>query len=452
MASNNTVEKYGIVQFDGNDYDHWKFRMKVILDQHEVKECIERERADPDDAFTKKDRKCKSLIIQCIANSHLQYVKDKANAYQMWRALEAVFQRKGIASQLYLQKRLLSMKLIEGKSLEKHFLKFEETVRELKTVGAKLEEMDIVCHLLLTLPKDYDAIVTALETLEVEKLTLEFVKGKLLDQEIKNQNQQETVSSDASAAVSSNLKNTIRDNHNKQQSNQRNSRTSNNSTTSLREATLFKCHNCGKAGYKRSECTWRKQANQTNLDKSEKGQHITFLAMALQSMLKTGETTMRLYIDSGATDHMVNSEKYFSNVRELENPIKIYVAKSNEFLYATKISNINILLKDNNNYSTAKITNVLYVKNLRHNLLSVYRLGKVDLKVIFKGDNVFIMKDLDLLARGKRENNLYQIEFKIMQTEETNMCKNLENMQIWHKRLGYLRNQNLLKLSRHYRL
>lgn len=83
MVSSNTVKKYRIVQFDEKDYDHWKFRMEVILDQHEVKEYIERERTDPDDAFTKKDRKCKSLIIQCIANSHLQYVKDKSNAYQM---------------------------------------------------------------------------------------------------------------------------------------------------------------------------------------------------------------------------------------------------------------------------------------------------------------------------------------------------------------------------------
>lgn len=99
--------------------------------------------------------------------------------------------------------------------------------------------MDIVCHLLLTLPKDYDAIMTALETLEADKLTLEFVKGKLLDQEIKKQNQQEIISSDTSAAFSSNLKIATRDNYNKQQFNQRSSRTSNSSTTSLRGMTLF---------------------------------------------------------------------------------------------------------------------------------------------------------------------------------------------------------------------
>ncbi|KYB25609.1 hypothetical protein TcasGA2_TC034292 [Tribolium castaneum] len=39
---------------------------------HDVKRCIEQENTTPDDAFLKMDKKCKSLIIQCIANSHLQ--------------------------------------------------------------------------------------------------------------------------------------------------------------------------------------------------------------------------------------------------------------------------------------------------------------------------------------------------------------------------------------------
>lgn len=139
------------------------------------------------------------MIIQCIANSHLQYVKDKATAYQMWQSLGSVFQRKGIASQLYLRKKLLSLKLQEGTPLEMHFLNFEETVRELKSVGTKLEQIDIVCQLLLSLPKEYDGIVTALETLEVERLTMEFVKAKLLDQEIKKSSQQEGNSDDMTA-------------------------------------------------------------------------------------------------------------------------------------------------------------------------------------------------------------------------------------------------------------
>lgn len=51
--------------------------------------------------------KVKAVIIQCRANLHVQCVKDKNTAHQMWMALEEGFQSKEIASQLYLRKKFL---------------------------------------------------------------------------------------------------------------------------------------------------------------------------------------------------------------------------------------------------------------------------------------------------------------------------------------------------------
>lgn len=157
----------------------------------------------------------------------------------MWNALEKVFQRKGIASQLYLRKKLLTMKFSED-SLEKFFVMFDEIIRELKSVGAKLEETDVVCHLLLTLPKSFDNIVTALETLDPDKLTLEFVKGKLLDHEMKMIN-----SSDPPVDSAAFL-------NRKQKKGQWHGETTNHGNKS--SSFQFKCHNCGKKGHTRSRC------------------------------------------------------------------------------------------------------------------------------------------------------------------------------------------------------
>lgn len=48
-----------------------------------------------------------------------------------------------------------------------------------------MEEEDVVCHLLLTLPESFDSVVTALETMKLEELNLEFAKGRLLDSDTK---------------------------------------------------------------------------------------------------------------------------------------------------------------------------------------------------------------------------------------------------------------------------
>lgn len=306
------LDKYGITQFDGNDFDHWKCRMEMIFDANDVKECIETEVTGADEALNKKDKKCKSILMQCIANSHLQYVKDKPNSFQMWHALIAVFQRKGMASQLYIRRKLLSMKLPGGEQLEKHFVKFEETIREFKAVGAKLEEIDIVCHLLLTFPKDYDPIVTALETLETEKLMLEFVKGKFLDQEIKRKNDHEENENDTTTAFSTKM---AYSRYKKQNYTKNNSGFNKNYTKSFN----FNCHNCGKLGHQRKDCRFLKQANHSSAEKRDDhqsrgprddhhGYHITCLAEALKSSTETETESdmVNFYVDSGATDHMVN--------------------------------------------------------------------------------------------------------------------------------------------------
>lgn len=168
--------------------------MEVLLEEFSLKEHIEfrvldeeiREGETPEAyrsrmvSLKKRDTKCKSQIVQRIADSHLEYAKDKLTVFDIWKELQNVFERRGIASQLLLWKKLLLMKFKPSvESLTSHFLKFESLVRELKSTGAKMEEMDIVCHLLLIMPSEYDVVVTALETLLKDSLTLSFVKNRL---------------------------------------------------------------------------------------------------------------------------------------------------------------------------------------------------------------------------------------------------------------------------------
>ncbi|KAK9674692.1 Zinc knuckle, partial [Popillia japonica] len=208
------------------------------------------------------------------------------------------------------------MKLKESDSLEEHFMKFETITRELKSVGGKLEEVDIVCQLLLTLPSSYDPIVTALETLDPQKLTLEFVKSKLLDQELKKNS---TQLEDTRAAFSSKFGN---------KGSKFNRKTN--------QGKIFKCYNCGKLGHKKVDCRLKKQVNEARNEES----HIAFVTGG-QSTEETSDDIIKWYIDSGATDHMVNLCSYFCEVKEID-PMKISVAKENASLSATKIGTINV--------------------------------------------------------------------------------------------------------------
>lgn len=73
------------------------------------------------------------------------------------------------------------MKFNEKESMESHLMKFDELSCALKNAGVKLEDVDLVTHLLLTLPPSFDALISALDNLEIDQLTLDYVKSRLLD-------------------------------------------------------------------------------------------------------------------------------------------------------------------------------------------------------------------------------------------------------------------------------
>lgn len=169
----------------------------------------------------KREKKCKSVFVKYIADSQLEYMKDELMAKDIYDALKKIFERKSIAGQLWLRKKLLTLMYNESGHIKDHLLEFDKTVRELKAIGAKLEEMDSICQLLLTLPKSFDSLVTALETLYPETISMDFVKSRLLDEYNKRNGNKESI----------------------------------RSTEGIEMVGLkFKWYNCGKAGHKMSEC------------------------------------------------------------------------------------------------------------------------------------------------------------------------------------------------------
>lgn len=188
-------------QFNGTNFNDWKFRMTALLDDHNFSEYITEDLEvitlhSSDREYRKHmkmEKKCKSLLIKHIADDQLEHIKDKTTAKEIYDTLEFVFERKSIAGQLMLRKKLVTLKYDGKTNIKSHLLEFDKIVRDLKSIGAKPEELDIICQLLFTMPKSYDSLVTALETINPETLNIEFVKSRLIDEYNKrnNENKQE---------------------------------------------------------------------------------------------------------------------------------------------------------------------------------------------------------------------------------------------------------------------
>lgn len=242
-----------------------------------------------------REKKCKSVLAQTINDEQLQYIMDKTTAKDMYDALISMFQRKSIASQLILRRRLLTMKF-NGNDINDHFVQFDKLVRELKLAGAKLNEMDVVVNLLLTLPNNYDALVTSLEGMDESKLTLEYVKNRLLDEFAKrNSGPSQTKSETASAMNAKNLKIT--------------------------------CFNCGKKGHFKSQCFVKKgkknnaQQRKTQVPivlkkKTKKIHRFCVLLLRMNSVRHSQATKMAA---ATATSHVTSATIIVSNITDTQN-------------------------------------------------------------------------------------------------------------------------------------
>lgn len=107
-------------QLQDNNFSNWKFRVDCLLEEKGVKDVTLKE-IKPDEfekldekektETLKQDSKAKSLIVQCITDRHLEYVKDAKTSFDMMKSLRNIFERKSTLSKLYIRRQLLTLKV-----------------------------------------------------------------------------------------------------------------------------------------------------------------------------------------------------------------------------------------------------------------------------------------------------------------------------------------------------
>lgn len=135
----------------------------------------------------------------------------------------------------------------------------DDIVTELLAAGAKSEETDKVAYLLLTLPSTYDGVITAIETLSEDNLTLAFVKTRLMDHEVKLKNECD----DTTSYKVLHIENTTFTPQKRKFENSiiSNSQPFTKQYNGQAKKNLYnlKCYHCGRNGHKKADCYYFKR-------------------------------------------------------------------------------------------------------------------------------------------------------------------------------------------------
>ena len=89
---------------------------------------------------------------------------------------------------------------------------------------------------------------------------------------------------------------------------------------------------------------------------------------------------------------------------------------------------------------TISLSNVLHVKDIRYNLVSVSILGKVGVRVFFEGDKIILSKNGVLVAKEYCSNGLFMLNVLnvIMNESASSSAYIVDSLNLWYARLSHV--------------
>ena len=187
MADSRTVN---VVPLNGTNYPTWKIQCRMALMKEGLWRIVTGQETAPTGSETerakfgaRRDRALGTVVLS-VDTSLLYLVGDPEDPVVVWKKLADQFEKKAWATRLDLRRKLHSLRLNDGDSVQEHIKIMTELFDALSVAGETVSEEDRVVYLLASLPESYSVLVTALEA-NVDVPKLEVVTERILHQERK---------------------------------------------------------------------------------------------------------------------------------------------------------------------------------------------------------------------------------------------------------------------------
>ena len=121
-----------MVKLSVSNYSIWKPMMEDVLYCKDLHDPIEGDSAKPSDMsdrdWDKLNRKTIRCIRQCIDIRVFHHVSQETNAEALWEKLRSFYERKTAQNKAFIARKLVNLKLKEGKSIAEHLSEFQDLV------------------------------------------------------------------------------------------------------------------------------------------------------------------------------------------------------------------------------------------------------------------------------------------------------------------------------------
>lgn len=438
MTNYNEESKYAMEKFNGKNFHLWKFKIQMILEEKDLWDIVSGDETKPEEVdndtarrnWEKRERKAMARICLSLHDSQLMLVKNAKSATEAWQKLEQHYERKGLASKLFLRRRLFTAQLKEGQSIEQHINHIKEIAEELESINSPVTEDDLVLVILGSLPEAYNNLITSLESRADADLSLDFVWTRLTHEETKLKEVNGSGNTAEDALFTSKMGKKYGNGENGEEKG-RNGRTKRNNV---------KCFNCNKMGHYSRDCrSPRKKEHANPAETNDNKGHFAFATAAT-----TRNDAGNWYLDSGASTHMTFRKDWIKDLKTTTNTT--ITTANNEIVMAEGVGDVHIQFGDGR---SGTIRNVLFIPGFGKNLLSIGTLTQAGYTITYTGKHAEIRQNgsNELIARARLENGLYKIQSQACSEYANIAHKTASKTDLWHRRLGHIGLQRMQKLG-----
>jgi hypothetical protein len=402
--------------------------------------------------WMENDQKCHATICLTLDQKYIEHFSTP-NSYVLWKKLEELHMTDQSSLKADLICQLFTLKMKSEDTL----MSFLDTIiihlNKIKDYGDNKMNIaleSIICYYVLgSLPDKYSVIkqhcrLLDEKNLNIEYLKIQFQKDIYKDKKTKSENLNTT--SFQRNSYNSNTNNNTSNYNNTSNNNNNNNQTCskcgmNNHTTNNCQAAEWKIlkfkesqkkktnnnnhsnnnhsnnnhSNNNQSNNNRSNNNNSRQNNNNNSNNKTANTNEVEVSIAFNASITINDDDnnidSKLYLDSGATKHMVNNTRNINNFNNTKYSIKTALRNQDEPL----VNAGELIFRsqpDSNNIFNIKLNEVLLVPNLRKNLVSVTEICKNEsAQVIFQNDTALVMKDGKVLIKAVRDDiGLYAIK------------------------------------------
>lgn len=429
-----------MVSLNGTNYHIWKRKMKDLLlvkNWHLPVFSTEKPADKTDEQWSFKHEQVCGFIRQWVDDNVLNHINDDVNAKVLWEKLDSLYASKSGNNKLFMIKQLMGLKFKESKAMSDHLNDFHGIIQQLFAMGIKFDDEIQGLLLLGTLPDSWDTFrMTLCNSAPEGKVTLDFAKAGILNEEMRKKSQ--GVSSSSEEAY-------VTEHRGRSKSKGPSGKEKGRSKSRGRYKNM-KCNYCSKMGHIQKFCYKWKRENKGGNGKQErrhdhKDSDSDDVAATLtddmvvvldESYVNLAISESSWVIDSGASAHVSSRREFFSSYTPGDHGV---LKMGNDGL--SKIVGVGDICLVTNLGAKVVLKNVRHVPAIRFNLISVGQLDDEGFCSTFRDSQWKLTKGSLLLARGKKQPSRLYLTQATSSTDFVNVA-DVDPTKLWHRRLGHM--------------